>query len=437
MNAFILSIGDELSSGLTVNTNSAWLAEELGALGIHALAHVTVGDVLPAITTAIRDACEYLESRLDPDNKTAVLLITGGLGPTEDDLTRQGLADALNQELVEDADAMLQVERFFKSINRPMVPSNRTQALRPSGAEIIENQAGTAPGLQVRKDHVEIYVMPGVPREMKQMYTRSIRPLIEASLPGAADVTRVTKINTFGLGESNLGEKIEDLMARRGGTKPVEVVSGVTTAVGTTVHEGIVSVRIYATGPRAQVDVATERLRGIIYERLGSLIFSEGDESLETVVARLLKSSGRTIATAESCTGGLTAMLLTNTAGSSAYFLRGWVTYANAAKIEELGVSPEVLAQDGAVSEAVARAMAEAAKRLSGADYAIGITGVAGPTGGTPEKPVGTVWIGLATQGGTFARKFIFPGARPLVRLRTAQMALALLRWHLLGVAAP
>ncbi len=444
MNAFLLSIGDELASGLTVDTNSAWLAQRLGTLGIRTIAHVTVGDDLQAIATAIRAACEHLEGRLDPADKAAVLLISGGLGPTADDLTRQALADALSQPLVEDPDAMLQIERFFKSINRPMAASNRLQALRPREASIIENPAGTAPGLRVRKDNVEIFVMPGVPREMKEMFVRGVAPALEAQRAergGDMSVTQVAKINTFGLGESNLGEKIKDLMAR---TQPPtienqksKIENPVTTSVGTTVHEGIVSVRIYATGPQDEAQAATAQLRQVIQQRLGPLIFSEEDEPLEAAVAGLLKQTHHTLATAESCTGGLLATMLTNTAGSSAYFLRGWVTYANSAKHDELAIPEDLLAAHGTVSEPVARAMAEGAKRIAETDYALATTGIAGPDGGSPEKPVGTVWIALATPSGTLARKFIFPGNRQQVRLRAAQMALALLRWQLMGVAAP
>jgi nicotinamide-nucleotide amidase len=442
MNAFLLSIGDELASGLTVNTNSAWLAEQLNGLGIHTIAHVTVGDDLQAIAAAIRSACEHLEARLDPADKVALLLITGGLGPTEDDVTRQAVANALNQELVEDADAMLQVERFFKLINRPMAASNRLQALRPHKANILENVVGTAPGLHARNENTEIYVMPGVPREMRDMFTRNIRPALESRRGGqgaGADgvLTQVTKINTFGVGESNLGERIKDLMTRESGMPPLGGAANVTTRVGTTVHEGIVSVRLYVTGPRAQAHAATEQLREMVGQRLGPLVFSEGEEPLEAVVAAQLRQSGRTLATAESCTGGLLAMMLTNTAGSSAYFLRGWVTYANAAKEEELAVPADLLAAHGAVSEPVARAMADSAKRLARSDFALATTGIAGPDGGTPDKPVGTVWIALANPRETTARKFIFPGSRPQVRLRGAQMALALLRWNLLGVPLP
>ncbi|HEY4329211.1 MAG TPA: competence/damage-inducible protein A [Phycisphaerae bacterium] len=445
MNAILLSIGDELVSGLTLNTNSAWLAEQLAALGIGTLSHVTIGDDLQAIVTTIRDACERLEDAHPPGpdaDKHALLLISGGLGPTEDDLTRQGLAEALNQQLVEDPDAMLHVSRFFKTLNRPMAPSNRLQAMRPHGASILENSAGTAPGLYAQKEGVHIYVMPGVPREMREMFTRAILPKVREHLGAVRLVTHVTKFNTFGLGESNVGERIQDLMARTGAIPLLQSTGtptdGLTAAtVGTTVHEGIVSVRLYCTGTAQAVAQANDAFRDILKERLGPLIFSQGDEALETTVADLLLERRYTVATAESCTGGLVATLLTNTPGSSTYFLRGWVTYANTAKHEDLAVPAALIDEHGSVSEPVARAMAAGAKHLAETDFAISTTGIAGPGGATPEKPVGTVWIALASPTDVIARKFIFPGNRSQVRLRAAQMSLAMLRWKLLGVSPP
>ncbi len=414
MNACILSIGDELISGLTTNTNSSWLSLQLTALGIPTVSHVTVGDQLQPIINAIRHALETCD----------LLLISGGLGPTEDDLTRQALADALSEQLVEDPDAVLQIEHWFKSNNRVMSPSNRVQAMRPSSASVIENTAGTAPGLHTRKGHVDIFVMPGVPTEMKQMFTRSILPELR---PHAGNtITQVTKINTFGMGESILGDKIKDLMARREGPA--------NPSVGTTVHEGIVSVRIYATGAPDEAAAMTDRIRKLVTDRLGPLIYGENDETIELAVGTLLKVRRFTVATAESCTGGLLAKMLTDTPGSSAYFLRGWVTYANAAKRDELYVREELIAAHGAVSEPVALAMADGARKEAETDFALSITGIAGPDGGTPEKPVGTVWIGLATAAGATARRFNFPGDRRAIRQRAAQMALSLLRWHILGV---
>jgi nicotinamide-nucleotide amidase len=418
--ALILSIGDELVSGQTTNTNATWLSQQLAALGIATAAHVTVGDQLLPIVTAIRDAL---------DRHTPLLLITGGLGPTLDDLTRQALADALHEQLVEDPSAVIQIEAWFKSKNRPMSPSNRLQALRPHSAEILDNPTGTAPGLFTKKDHTSIFVMPGVPKEMRAMFTTSLLPRLRLLQPVNAPITLLTKINTFGRGESVVGEALHHLMTRNAENPNL--------SVGTTVHDGIVSVRIYATGSPADATALTEQTRTDIHARLGPIIFSEGDTPLQSAVADLLKEFHHTLATAESCTGGLLATLLTDIPGSSAYFLRGWITYANAAKYEELSISESLLAQHGAVSEPIARAMAEAARKFGKSDYALATTGIAGPDGGTDEKPVGTVWIALATPTDTLTRKFIFPGDRTAIRLRAAQMALALLRWNLLGIQPP
>lgn len=415
MNAIILSIGDELVSGLTINTNAAWLAQQLAEVGILVSAHVTVADQAEPIVAAIHQATAEAQ----------LVLISGGLGPTEDDLTRQCLAAALGEEMVEDAGALAQLAEFFRARQRPMAPSNRIQALRPKSARCLANRCGTAPGLAAVLGQARVYVMPGVPREMKEMFATHVLP----ELAGGGQVTRVSKLNSFGMGESALGEKIQDLMRREGLN-----VCGAAVRVGTTVHEGIVSVRIYATGAPGAVAEATAQVQRAARERLGALIFGSDEQTLEEAVGQLLLERAATVATAESCTGGLLAQLLTNVSGSSGYFLRGWVTYANQAKVEELGVPVELLEAHGAVSEPVVQAMAEGARRIAGTTYALAITGVAGPTGGTPEKPVGTVWLGLAGPAGTRTRKINFPGARSAVRLRAAQMAQALLRWEMLGV---
>jgi nicotinamide-nucleotide amidase len=419
MHALILSIGDELVSGQTLNTNATWLSQQLAALGIPTAAHLTLPDQLLPIINAIREAI---------DHQIPLLLITGGLGPTLDDLTRQALADALNEQLVEDPSAVIQIESWFKSKNRPMSPSNRLQALRPHSAEILDNPTGTAPGLFTTKDQTTIFVMPGVPKEMHAMFTQSLLPRLRPLQPENAPITLLTKINTFGRGESVVGEALHDLMKRD---------SNPNLTVGTTVHDGIVSIRIYATGSPTEAAALTDTIRQQIRTRLAPIIFSEGATPLESTVADLLKENHYTLTTAESCTGGLLATLLTDIPGSSAYFLRGWITYANAAKHEELSIGNALIAEHGAVSEPVARAMAEAARKFGKSDFALATTGIAGPDGGSDDKPVGTVWIALASPTATLARKFIFPGDRQAIRLRAAQMALALLRWNLLGIPTP
>jgi nicotinamide-nucleotide amidase len=410
MNAIILSVGDELTSGLTVNTNAAWLAQQLMEIGIETAAHITVGDKQGVIEFAIREAIR----------RAQLILISGGLGPTEDDVTREALAAALGEELVRDETALAQLRQWFASKGRPMSASNERQAMRPASAICLENSAGTAPGLRAVVGDQLIFVMPGVPKEMKVMFARAILP--ELKQRAGEQITLVTKINTFGHGESVVGEKIRDLMLR--GSIP---------GVGTTVHDGIVSVRIYAAGTRSVAEELTRKTAAVIRQRLGPIIFGEGDDTLELAVGKLLAEKKQTVATAESCTGGMIAEMLTNISGSSTYVDRAWVTYANAAKVEEIGVPAELIAKHGAVSEEVCKLMAEGARRHARTDWAISTTGIAGPGGGSDEKPVGLVWIGLAGENETATRRFIFPGDRFGIRQRAAQMGLALLRWKMMG----
>lgn len=410
MQACIISVGDELVSGLTVNTNASWLSAELTKVGINTALHMTTSDYQPAIVKIIRDACALYP----------VVLISGGLGPTDDDLTRSALAEAMNEKLVLDQLALADIQAFFATRNRPMPSANNTQAQRPESATCITNTAGTAPGIRAALGKALIWVMPGVPREMKVMFERDVLPDLR-KLSGET-VTLTTKFNTYGMGESLLGETIKDLMVR-----------GANPAVGTTVHEGIVSVRVYATGTPQEADKMVESVREKVHQRLGHLIYGENEQTLEQAVTELLIKRKETVTTAESCTGGLVAKLLTDTAGSSAVFHQGFVTYSNEAKATELGLELDMIKRYGAVSEPVAVAMAENARRLAKATYAISVTGIAGPDGGTPEKPVGTVWIAIATPNGTKAIRHNFFGQRQEVRLRAAQMALARLRWHTIG----
>lgn len=413
--ATIISIGDELISGLTINTNASWLAIQLAQIGIPVRTHIAVGDSLSAVAAAIRQSI----------TESSLVLISGGLGPTEDDVTRAALADALGQPLVEDPAALASIEEFFKRLNRAMAPSNRLQALRPAAGRVLPNSCGTAPGIYIRQAQTDIFVMPGVPREMKAMFEQTVLPQLSAASPQDGRVTRMAKFNTFGVGESVIGQKVADLMRR-----------GANPAVGTTVHDGLVSVRVYATGTSAQVDEFIAEKSRQIHDRLGPLIFSTGDESLAAAVAAILTEHKQTLATAESCTGGMLAQMLTDIPGSSHYFLRGWIPYANRAKIEDLHISAELIDEHGAVSEPVAAAMATSARRIAGADWGIGITGIAGPDGGSSQKPVGLVYIGLAGPANLVVRRCQFPGNRQSIRLRSADMALTLLRLSLLGLSA-
>ena len=431
MNAIILSVGDELVLGQTVDTNSAWLSNQLAAVGCGILAHKTVGDDQDLIELAIADAADLAD----------VILISGGIGPTEDDLTRQALASVTESPLVENEQWTAELQAFFKKVGRTMPESNRIQAMIPAGAQMLWNPCGTAAGIQtvvesfdIAEDgsaapaDVTVFSMPGVPKEMKAMFKASVLPWIAQRTGGAVILSRT--LHTFGAGESAVAEKLGALMTR--GRNP---------SVGTTVSQGIVSLRVNARfDTLAEATAKLDETVSACQAALGSLIFGQDGQSLAEIVAHLLKASNRTIATAESCTGGLLAKMLTDIAGSSAYFKQGVVTYSNVAKTNMLGVPESLFASDGAVSEPVVAAMAAGALNAFGqqADYALAISGIAGPDGGTPTKPVGTVCIALADKNGsTVARTFVFPGDREMIRDRSAKMALALLRFHLQGERPP
>ncbi|MGD0461214.1 MAG: competence/damage-inducible protein A [Tepidisphaeraceae bacterium] len=430
MKAIVVSIGDELVLGQTVDTNSSWLSRELASVGIAVVEHITVADDSAAIEAAISGAA----MRCD------LLLINGGLGPTKDDLTREALTRALNAPLELNADWLRRLESFFAQRGRPMPQTNRVQAMIPRGARLLDNTAGTAPGIDAdftgggTSRSCRIFAMPGVPSEMKLMFQKSVLPHLAQMGAGtdagtdAGAVILSGTLHTFGVGESTIGEQLGDLMDRR--RNP---------SVGTTVSSGVVSVRINARfAHRDAARAELEQTAGLCRDALGDLIYGSDEQTLASVVADLLTADKvRTVATAESCTGGLLAKMLTDIPGSSGYFQKGWITYSNQAKTELLDVAPQLLAQDGAVSESVVRAMAQTARQKSAADFALAISGIAGPDGGTPAKPVGTVCIALAHAQSVLARTFHFPGDRQTIRDRSAKMALTLLRFHLLGKPAP
>lgn len=411
MNAQILSIGTELTLGQTVDTNAAWLAQRLAAVGIDCGLHVTVPDDRPAITRAIRTASA----------EAALVLVSGGLGPTADDLTRDALADAMGVDLRLDANSLNRIEDFFRSRGRTMRESNSGQAMVPIGARPIENTCGTAPGLQARVGDADVYVMPGVPFEMKVMFERSIEPILVARTGGAVIVQRT--LHTFGMPESQLGEQIADLMRRD--RNP---------AVGTSAADLVISIRVNAkaetaeaAGRLAETDVAELR------RRLGDVVFGEDGQTLADAVAARLIQRRQTVSTAESCTGGLIAKRLTDVPGSSAYFVQGFVTYANEAKRRLLGLASELIETHGAVSPQVAEAMAVNCRRVSGTDYALAATGIAGPSGGSPDKPVGLVFVALADADGVTVKELRLGDnlSRARIRDRTAKIALNLLRLRL------
>ena len=408
MEAVIIAVGDELLAGLIVDTNSPYLARRLGELGVPVIRHVTVGDDAGRIASAIGAAA----------GEAGLVLVTGGLGPTLDDVTRQGLAQAMGVELVEDTRQAERIAGFFASRGRELKPSNLTQAQVPAGAEAIDNECGTAPGMAARLGDSQVFVMPGPPAEATEMFEERIAP----RLAGEAALVR-REVHTFGAGESDIGEALADMMAR--GRNPT---------VGTAPMAGEVVVRITAMAPdRRQASAAAEKDVQEVRRRLGDLVFAADDDTLASVVAAALTSAGQTLAVAESCTGGMIGQMITATPGASQYFLGGVASYADSAKRDVLGVAAELIEQHGAVSEPVAAAMAQGARRRFGSHWALGVTGIAGPTGASAAKPVGLVYIAVAAPArggaaGTEVHRHVFPGRREVIRRRAATAALNHLR---------
>jgi len=409
MKAIILSVGDELLGGKVVDTNSAYLAAQLGERGVPVVTHQTVGDDLDQIAEALRQAA----ARVD------LVLVTGGLGPTPDDLTRQALGRAMGCELVIDEDCLAEIEGYFSRQGRTMVPANRIQAMIPAGARPIRNSRGTAPGIAATLGRARIFLMPGVPHEMRHMFATEIA----SRLPAGTRVIAHKVVHTFGAGESDIAAKIADLMDRD--RQP---------AVGTTVAAGIVSIRISAHGAdsqsaRRQAAETADEIR----RRLGQLVIGDGEQTMASVIGELLAGRKATLATAESCTGGLIGTIITEAPGSSGYFLGSIVAYANDVKERLLGIEADVLAAHGAVSGQVAELMAERCRRRLGSDYALSATGIAGPGGGSDDKPVGLVYVALAGPDRTSVHRHVFAPTREMVRLRTALTALNYLRLELTG----
>ena len=416
LTAFLLSVGDELLSGLTVDTNSAHLSRELAGLGVRVVGHATVGDDQPTIEAAVRDAAGRAE----------LLVVSGGIGPTPDDLTREALANVIGTEVVEDAAWVAQMEKMFAERGRTMRPGNRKQAGVPGGATMLWNPVGTAAGVRATVGGCTVFVVPGVPKEMRAMADRHLVPWVRGQMETrGGKVIKARAVHTYAIGESDLAARLGDLLRRN---------ASETMRVGTTASRGVVSVRAYATAAtEAEAVAALDGVEKQVRGELGDLVFGTDGQTLAEAVFDALRGRADrpVVATAESCTGGLIATLLTDVAGSSEHFHRGFVTYSNAAKTELLGVPASLIERHGAVSGPVVEAMARGARPAGG--VSISVSGVAGPGGGSDDKPVGTVYLALAADGLTFSRRFSFPGDRETVRLRSAYMALTLLRFHLLG----
>jgi nicotinamide-nucleotide amidase len=412
MKCEILSVGSELTSGQNLDTNSQWLSRRLAEMGIPVGWHTTIADDLEANLEAIRIAT----------TRAKLVLITGGLGPTLDDLTREVLARVAGVELVFHQQSFDTIQAMFQRRLRTMPERNRVQALFPAGAEPIPNERGTAPGIWMKIGSCHIAAMPGVPSEMYAMFNNQLRPrLLAVGLASGVLIQR--KINTFGAGESHVEEKLLDLTRRDHVPE-----------VGITVGDATVSLRILAraaneTEAQAQIAPVEQTIR----ERLGELVFGVEDEDLQDAVVRLLDQKRQTLAIAEGVTGGLVGNLLSSVPGSSAWFHGGVVAYDNRLKVELLGVPQGLLEEKGAVSAEVAEAMAVGCRTRLRTDLAVSTVGIAGPGGAGPDKPVGLVYVGLAWEGGGAATTtFNWMGTRAEVQRRTAKMALNRVRLHLL-----
>jgi len=414
MNVEIVNTGSELMLGRVLNTHQQWLCRRLADLGHVVTRQVAIADTGSEIQTAVREAL----SRAD------LVITTGGLGPTSDDITRELIAELLGKKLVANAEVLAHIENFFTKRGRPRPQKTDVETFVPEGAQVFLNATGTAPGLamKVEPNHFRadkkpswLVMLPGPPRELRPMFDASVAPLLKQEFADEIFICRT--LLTTGIGESRVQEFVEaDLQPfiQRG------------LEIGYCARPGAVDVRLVASG--ATAEKLTTEAEAVVQQILGESIFGRDDEEIENVVVKLLAQKKKTLALAESCTGGLLANRITDVPGASEFFLGGVVSYANSAKEKFLGVRAETLQTHGAVSEAVAREMALGARKKFNSDFAIAITGIAGPSGGTAEKPVGTVFIALASANGVEVKKFLNVWERATFKQVTATQALEWLR---------
>lgn len=420
----ILSTGDELTTGKIADTNAQWLADRCISLGLEVAGTLVVGDQRDRITWAWERAFELGD----------LVVSTGGLGPTSDDLTTETVAALLGEELRFDEAAANHIRSFFERIGRAMPQNNLRQAQFPASAVVLDNPLGTAPGYRITCERDvtplggaptratrHLVVMPGVPREMKPMFDDRVAPWIRG-LRGSDEVSVVRTFQTFGMSESALDETVNALIA------PGEA------RIGFRASFPQISAKLLVRGRPDEAERRADELAARVRDALGPVVFGEGETNMETATGEALRARGATVAVAESCSGGLVGHRLTEVPGCSAYFLADYVCYSNAAKVDVLGVSRETIERHGAVSEETAREMAEGARRRSGADVAVATTGIAGPDGGTPERPVGTVCFALAADGVLVSRRHQLWGTRDWVKLLTSQLALDWVRRWAIGL---
>ena len=409
--AEIISQGDEVITGQVVDSNAAWLAERLTDLGCDVIAHTTVGDTQEAITSALKTAA----------GRADITICTGGLGPTQDDLTAESVAEAFGRPLLLDEKALADITAFFARFRHPMAKSNEKQAWLPEGCIRIDNRWGTAPGFAVEEQGALLAFMPGVPREMFKMYQKRVEPMIEERFdlhPGT-----LVSLRTIGIGESNIQERLKDF-----------VVPGVIVGYRSVLPENIIKLRFDHNFPADEMALIVADVQRLIGKYIFSIEGLAGKQggSLVEVVGRVLSEQGETLAVAESCTGGALSALCTSLPGASNWFTEGVISYANEAKVDLLGVDPALIEEEGAVSEGVARQMAEGIQARAKSSYGIATTGIAGPSGGTKEKPVGTIHFAIATPEGTLHRKINLGRDRGHFQTMAPSIVLDQLRQHLL-----
>jgi nicotinamide-nucleotide amidase len=415
MNAQIISIGDELLIGQTINNNAAYIGQQLDEIQINVNKIIVVGDKPDAILREFE--LSYVSSDL--------VITTGGLGPTHDDYTRECVVKFFNTELVMNFDVLDDIKKMFAKRGRELTKINENQALVPKIATTIRNENGTAPGYWIEQSDKIFIVLPGVPYEMKAMMESFVIPRLQQTMPMRDRVRKRKILQTTGIPESLLFERLGSLD---------ELLEGAQLAF----LPSQFGVKLRITVEESNDEAAQNKLVEIeqkIRTKAGRYIFGQGDDTLQQVIARLLRERGMKIAIAESCTGGYVSNLLTNISGSSHFFERGIIAYSNAAKVEILKVDEDTIVRHGAVSLDVARQMAEGVKSISGADIGISITGIMGPTGATADKPIGLVYIGYYDDKVCTAKKFVFGEDRILNKQRTAQAALDMIRRFVLGIS--
>lgn len=412
MKAEIITIGDELLIGQTIDTNSAWIGAELSLLGFDVQRKVSIHDRREDIIQALNDT----------QGRSDVVLITGGLGPTSDDITKITLCEYFNTRLVPDIMVLSMVEQMMSRRGIPMNENNRRQADVPESCRVLSNAAGTAPGMWFEKDGTVFISMPGVPSEMKYIMNQHVIPELKIRFSSQVIIHR--NIMTYGAPEAVLAGLLESFEASLPSSVHLAYLPSL----------GIIKLRLSGTGTnRDEVVNAVEDQVRKLYRTIPELIYGENEETMEMAVGRILRQKSLTLCTAESCTGGNIARMITSVPGSSDYYKGSVVAYDNRVKTTLLGVGSNIIEEEGAVSGPVVRAMAEGARKLLNTDYAVAISGIAGPSGGTTEKPVGTVWIAVSSAMATVAEKFVYGTDRNINIMRFSVAALNMLRQQIIS----